>query len=222
VPLEIPDQLHLTESFANSVDAGIAQDDLDSPERFGRWLAAHGFPGIDPDDSDLALAVGVREALRDELVAHHESYLSGEARARLDEFAARIPLRVAFRPDAPATLAPAGTGVAAMLGAVLAEMVLAEREEVWHRLKICPEETCRRVFYDKSKNRSKTWCSMQACGNRNKTRTYRDRQRELPPHPPPPPPPGGGVGGGVGARVCAPYETFEFDSKTPASSRRLA
>jgi hypothetical protein len=76
-----------------------------------------------------------------------------------------------------------------MLGAVLGAMVLAEREGGWHRLKICREETCRRVFFDKSKNQSKTWCSMQACGNRSKTRTYRDRQRELPPLPERPPPP---------------------------------
>ncbi|MFI7544479.1 CGNR zinc finger domain-containing protein [Actinoplanes sp. NPDC049599] len=35
---------------------------------------------------------------------------------------------------------------------------------------------CRSVFYDRSKNGSKTWCSMEVCGNRNKTRSYRRRQ----------------------------------------------
>ena len=186
--VDIPEQLHLVESFANSVDLDIAQDDLDSPARFGRWLAAHGFPGVEPDDQELALAVGMRDALRDELIAHHDQIASGEARARLEGFAERIPLRASFGAG-PATLVPAGQGVTAMLGAVLAAMVLAEREGGWHRLKICREETCQRVFFDKSKNQSKTWCSMQVCGNRSKTRTYRDRQRELPPlhqqhHPP--------------------------------------
>lgn len=192
MPLDIPDQLHLVESFANSVDVETAQDDLDSAGRFGRWLAAHGFPGIEPDDHELGLATGVRDALRAELTVHHDRIASGEARARLDGYAGRIPLRVAFRADGPATLVPAGSGVTAMLGAVLAEMVLAERAGDWHRLKICPEETCRRVFFDRSKNQSRTWCSMQACGNRNKTRTYRGRQRGLPaPLPPlaPPAPP---------------------------------
>ena len=192
MPSVVPDELHLVESFANSLDVETAQDDLDSASRFGRWLTAHGFPDIEPDDDELALATAVRDALRAELTVHHDRGFSGEARTRLDGYAARIPLRVAFRPDGPATLVPAGSGVVAMLGAVLAEMVLAEREGDWHRLKICPEETCRRVFFDRSKNQSKTWCSMRACGNRNKTRTYRGRQRGLPVPPPsltPPAPP---------------------------------
>ena len=168
---DIPEQLHLVESFANSLDVETAQDDLDSPARFGRWLAAHGFPRIEPDHRDLGLAVGMRDALRAELIAHHDDLGSGEARARLDGFAEHIPLRVSFGGAGPATLVPAGQGVTAMLGAVLAAMVLAERDGGWHRLKICREETCQRVFFDKSKNQSKTWCSMQVCGNRSKTRS---------------------------------------------------
>lgn len=188
--VDIPEELHLVESFANSVDVDIAQDDLDSPARFGRWLAAHGFPGVEPDDRELTLSVGMRDALRDELIAHHDHLQSPAARTRLDGFAERIPLRASFEGAGPATLVPAGHGVTAMLGAVLAAMVLAEREGGWHRLKICREETCQRVFFDKSKNQSKTWCSMQVCGNRSKTRTYRDRQREtLPPLPERPPAP---------------------------------
>ena len=93
---DIPEQLHLVESFANSVDVDTAQDDLDSPARFGRWLAAHGFPGVEPGDHELALAVGMRDALRDELIAHHEQLASGEARARLDGYAEQIPLRASF------------------------------------------------------------------------------------------------------------------------------
>jgi len=190
VAVDVPEQLHLVESFANSMDVDLGQDDLDSAARFGRWLAAHGFPGAEPGDPELALAVGIRAALRDELVAHHDRLASTEARARLDGYAERIPLRASFA-GGPATLVPAGQGVTAMLGAVLAAVVLAEREGGWQRLKICREETCQRVFFDKSKNQSKTWCSMQVCGNRSKTRTYRDRQREipLPPLPERPPPP---------------------------------
>lgn len=188
---DIPESLHLVESFANSLDVDTAQDDLESPARFGRWMAAHGFPGAEVGDRELGLALGMREALRAELTAHHDDLGSSPARARLEGFAERIPLRASFTGAGPATLVPAGEGVTAMLGAVLAAMVLAEREGGWHRLKICREETCQRVFFDKSKNQSKTWCSMQVCGNRSKTRTYRDRLRDttLPPLPERPPPP---------------------------------
>jgi predicted RNA-binding Zn ribbon-like protein len=176
---DVPEQLHLVESFANSIDYDTDQDDLESPERFGRWLADHGFPGIRPTADDLAFAVGMRGALRDELMAHHDGTRSADARARMDGYAARIPLRASFGAG-PATLEPAGEGLAAMLGQVLAAMVIAEREGSWHRLKLCREDTCQVVFFDHSKNQSKTWCSMQVCGNRNKTRSYRGRRRDQP------------------------------------------
>jgi predicted RNA-binding Zn ribbon-like protein len=175
---DLPAELAIIKSFADSVDVGTAQDDLDSPDRFGRWLVAHGFDHPEPTADELDLARAMRGALRDELTAHHDGEESGEARARLDAYAVRVPLRAAFGPGA-ATLVPAGAGVLQMLGQVVGAMVLAEHDGTWQRIKICREDTCQVVFYDRSKNQSKTWCSMGVCGNRNKTRSYRDRQREL-------------------------------------------
>ena len=56
--------------------------------------------------------------------------------------------------------------VAIALGAML--------DGSWGRLKAC--RNCRWSFYDNSPNRSATWCSMQLCGNRKKTRAYRSRK----------------------------------------------
>src|ERR687886_170562 len=36
-------------------------------------------------------------------------------------------------------------------------------------------DVCHWVFYDRSRNRSSTWCAMSVCGNRTKTRRYRSR-----------------------------------------------
>ena len=47
----------------------------------------------------------------------------------------------------------------------------------FEHLKLCADETCRSVFYDRSKNHSGRWCSMATCGNRAKVRAWRDRQR---------------------------------------------
>jgi predicted RNA-binding Zn ribbon-like protein len=176
---EVPAQLHLVESFANSIDIESGKDDLDGPPGFGGWLAAHGFPPTagHPTSSELTLAVGLRAAVRDALSAHHaEGPDEAEARERLDAYAARIPLRAVFGPG-PAGLAPLGDGVTAMLGEVLGAIVVAERDGSWQRLKICRDDTCQVAFYDRSKNSSKTWCSMQVCGNRNKTRAYRGRRK---------------------------------------------
>lgn len=45
------------------------------------------------------------------------------------------------------------------------------------RLKICPADNCGWLFIDTSKNRSRTWCSMRACGNAAKVRRFRARQK---------------------------------------------
>ena len=47
-----------------------------------------------------------------------------------------------------------------------------------HRIGVCADETCRRLFVDRTKNNSKTWCSLQ-CTTRAKVRAYRMRQSEL-------------------------------------------
>ena len=185
MPLDIPPALHMVESFAHSADAESGADDFDSTARFGRWLAAHGYASAaEPDEDQLAFAVGFRAALWVELMAHHGGGDPDEsARAELDDYAASVALRAVFG-DGPACLAGIGEGFERMMGDVVGEMVVAEREGSWRRLKICREDTCRAVYFDRSKNSSKTWCSMAICGNRNKTRSYRGRQRDVPAPPP--------------------------------------
>ena len=41
------------------------------------------------------------------------------------------------------------------------------------RLKQCPPDDCRWLFLDRTKNRSRRWCDMATCGNREKARRSR-------------------------------------------------
>ena len=43
------------------------------------------------------------------------------------------------------------------------------------RVKQCASEECNWLFWDASKNRSRRWCEMSACGNREKARRYQRR-----------------------------------------------
>jgi len=172
----VPDQLWLVESFLNSVDVESGQDDLDSLARFQRWLRDHGLAtaAASASGADLALARELRAGLREQLYAHgHGTTADGSA---VDSLAVRVPLRARFA-GGEVGLAPAAGGVAGMLGEVLAAIALADRDGTWRRLKLCREDTCQVVFYDRSKNASRCWCSMAVCGNRNKTRAYRSRLR---------------------------------------------
>jgi predicted RNA-binding Zn ribbon-like protein len=42
-------------------------------------------------------------------------------------------------------------------------------------LKVCP--SCRWLYLDNSKNKSRQWCDMKVCGNRAKVRAFYTRQK---------------------------------------------
>jgi predicted RNA-binding Zn ribbon-like protein len=41
----------------------------------------------------------------------------------------------------------------------------------------CEDESCVLWFYDRTKSHRRRWCSMAACGNRNKVKAFRQRQQ---------------------------------------------
>ncbi len=171
---EAPTALWLLESYLNSVDVETGQDDLASVPRLRTWLAAHGreAAGRAATADELALAREIRTELREILRGN----CNGDTLTspRLDALAARVPLRARFtHPEV--SLQPAGEGVIGVLGEVLAAVVVADRTGTWRRLKLCRDDACQAVFYDRSKNASRCWCSMRVCGNRNKARAYRRR-----------------------------------------------
>jgi hypothetical protein len=146
----VPNALRLVESFLNSVDAESGRDELGSLAGFHTWLAIH---------QRGAVTITVSE---------EERQLAGELRVALR---ARVAAEGAW-------LAPAAAGVLGVLGEILSAVVLADHDGSLRRLKICRAERCQVAFYDWSKNASRCWCSMQTCGNRNKTKAYRGRRRE--------------------------------------------
>ena len=46
-----------------------------------------------------------------------------------------------------------------------------------HRVRVCAASDCVWLFLDTSKNRSRRWCDMKQCGNRNKVRRFYERQK---------------------------------------------
>jgi predicted RNA-binding Zn ribbon-like protein len=47
------------------------------------------------------------------------------------------------------------------------------------RVRICASQTCSARFYDRSPAGARVWCSMQGCGNVEKARRHRQRQKAL-------------------------------------------
>ena len=157
LPKAAPEPLRDVQRFLNSVDLEHGTDWLEE------WLVERGLGG------ELERARVLREALRALALANNGVPVDPEAVAVLNEAAGRVSLRL----DDDASLRIDSEGDA--IDAVLATAFGAMLDGSFERLKAC--RNCRWSFYDYSPNRSATWCSMQLCGNRTKTRAYRDRRR---------------------------------------------
>lgn len=66
------------------------------------------------------------------------------------------------------------TGAVAAAAALDFARFLPDHEPA--RLRHCANPACTMVFYDRGKNNRRRWCSMQACGNRAKVASYRERK----------------------------------------------
>jgi predicted RNA-binding Zn ribbon-like protein len=176
---EAPGPLELVRTFVNTRDIDEGLDDLSSPEALREWLVEREL--MDADDAvtegDLRRAIDVREGLRALCLANNGSKFEPAAIERLDRAASRAGLRLRFHPGGCAEFEPDASGVDGGLARLLAIVAEARVEGEWERLKACAEHTCEWAFYDKSKNRSKKWCRMEVCGNVNKARAFRARNR---------------------------------------------
>jgi predicted RNA-binding Zn ribbon-like protein len=163
LPNYAPEPLRLVQRLVNTVDF----------ERDRDWLAdVLTEEGVEPGTDGLERAHEVREAIRELLYANNRQATEGDPYGVLRRAADRAGFTLDL--EAPA-LAASATGVDGLLGRVLAIAYGAMVDGSWSRLKACRNHGCRWAFYDYSRNRSASWCSMQLCGNRTKTRAYRRR-----------------------------------------------
>jgi predicted RNA-binding Zn ribbon-like protein len=138
--------------FLNTIDLDDGSDELATEDGLNQWAASHGVqPGA------LADARAARDALRS-LVAGGQPELPA------------ISLRPSCEGDGICLRAET-----AAEAALSAAVVLSIQGRI-ARVKLCQAETCLFAYYDQSRNGSRSWCSMEICGNRAKARTFRARR----------------------------------------------
>ncbi|MBA2316688.1 MAG: CGNR zinc finger domain-containing protein [Euzebyales bacterium] len=175
---EAPGGLEVVRRFVNTRNVEDGTDDLADIDGLAAFCREHGLAEDgEVTGADHDRAVRLREALRRVLVIHDGGPPDPEAVADLNQLAADAPLVTRLDDDAAVTLVPAAEGGGAVLARVLALVHAAEVDGTFARLKVCPADDCLSAFYDQSRNRSRTWCSMEVCGNRAKVRAYRARDR---------------------------------------------
>ena len=164
LPRAAPGPLREIQQFVNTIDLSHDREWLTG------WLEAQGLES--PGPSSLTRAREVREAIRDLLYANNGQGPAGDGLGALTTAANAAMLTIDF---AETRLVPRAPGIDGILGRITVLCFAAMADGSWKRLKCCRNRDCRWAFYDGSKNVSATWCSMQICGNRSKTRAYRRR-----------------------------------------------
>jgi predicted RNA-binding Zn ribbon-like protein len=175
LPKLAPEPLRTVQQFVNTVDREHGREWLGTPAELRSWLADHGIVlGATPKPSERRRALELREALRALARGNRGDAIDDEAREIVNNAARAARLTFELRAEGGVDLRPATRGINAALGELVAIAFGAMLDGTWERLKPCRQ--CNWLYYDYSRNRAATWCSMQICGNRRKTRAYRARK----------------------------------------------
>lgn len=168
----------LVQGFVNTTNLEDGIEEFASPADLRRWLREGKLLSTREalSASDLERAIAVREALRALIAVNSGEPLDPHAHAVLHEAAERSGLAVRFRHDGSTAVEPVAAGLDGAIGAILAAAHSAMASGEWRHLKVCGRDRCRWAFVDTSKNQSKRWCSMEICGNRQKSEAFRRRR----------------------------------------------
>jgi predicted RNA-binding Zn ribbon-like protein len=171
-----PGRLEVVRRFVNTQDVEDGIEELATPAAMRAWLREQGLPDVTgASAADLERLTALRQALRQLLLANNGCPHDDRVLERLRTEAARVDLRVEFRPGGASELVPAAKGMDGVVAELIGIVHAAMADGTWARLKACRSDTCEWAFYDRSRNRSGTWCSMAVCGNREKARAHRRR-----------------------------------------------
>ncbi|MFJ4902162.1 CGNR zinc finger domain-containing protein [Streptomyces sp. NPDC088727] len=166
----------LSERHGNSVER------VPTPHRLIDWLSMNGLAV----DSCTAAQLDLARELRESVHAAATAAATGDA---LPASAVHVINDRSTRGRAAAVLTPEGnrrwqlgpdSRVEDALGVIAADAISIISGERDGRLALCASPTCRAAFFDTSQSRTRKWCDMNTCGNRQKKARFNANQRKSP------------------------------------------
>lgn len=162
---------------------GAAFEDLRTPDDLARWFAESGLEarGISAAEDDLEEARALRDAIWRSAWRVAQRHGGGRTLdpadvEKINDAAARPAL-------APQIVAEAGTvrweepiAAEGALATIARDAVETLAGELAHRIRECANPDCILLFLDTSRPGRRRWCSMDLCGNLEKTTRYRRRR----------------------------------------------
>ncbi len=182
----IPADVALLLAFANTLDersftrhgvTHVGGDELATTAGAQQWLARHRLLTADVPlgPGELAELLGLRDGLRWALATKAGARADAATLADISAALGQIPLVLNFGERGQPQLTPVRRGPAAATALLAAKIAVTAVRGNWQRLRMCAASDCRWVFYDTSRRGGGRWCSMAVCGNRIKTRRYRQK-----------------------------------------------
>ncbi|MCK8677117.1 CGNR zinc finger domain-containing protein [Streptomyces lichenis] len=182
----------LATSFTGTLSErhGDAVERIPVPHRLVDWLAVYGLDVDSCTTAQLDLARELRESI-------HAAATAAALQDALPASAVRVINARSAQGRAVAILTPEGErrwrlgsdsgsdgGVAFCvedaLGVIAADAISVITGERDGRLALCASPTCRAAFFDTSRSRTRRWCDMNTCGNREKKARFQANRRKGP------------------------------------------
>jgi len=166
----------LTERRGNAVER------IPTPKRLVDWLAVNGLAVESCTAAQLERAWELRESI-------HAAATAAAIQEALPESAIQVINDCSIQGRAAAILTPEGkrrwrlssaSCVEDALGVIAADAISIIAGERDGKLALCASPTCQAAFFDTSQSRTRKWCDMNTCGNRQKKARFNAKQRKNP------------------------------------------
>ena len=176
---------HAVLDFLNTVARvdGELVDALQSDADVRGWLAGAGYAAPASASLPAHSLLETARALRDKVRRAIEQRKDGRTVQfhALNMFLAETNSHLVLRADKRGVLELERRWEPASAEQVLAPLAEAAADLLVHgdfeMIRPCEDNQCVLWFYDRTRSHRRRWCSMAACGNRNKVAAFRERQQ---------------------------------------------
>ncbi|MFF3710877.1 CGNR zinc finger domain-containing protein [Streptomyces phaeochromogenes] len=174
----------LATSFTGTLSErrGDAVERIPTPNRLVDWLVVSGLAVESCTAAQLERAWELRESI-------HAVATAAARREPLPASAVQVINDCSIQGGAAAVLTPEGnrewrlgpaSSVEDALGVVAADAISIVAGERDGKLALCASPTCQAAFFDTSQSRTRRWCDMNTCGNRQKKARFNAHKHENP------------------------------------------
>jgi len=159
--------------------SGVPVERIPTPQRLVDWLAVSGLTVDSCSAAQLELARELREAIHAAATATAVGdALPAEAARVINDCSTRGRAAAVLTPDRHRRWQLGAASVEDALSVIAGDAVGILSGERDGKLALCASPTCRAAFFDTSQSRTRRWCDMNTCGNRQKKARFNANQRK--------------------------------------------